>query len=120
VGKCAIIAVSYQRNLKYMMNYNYHYGSYGAGWDGMMNANPFFLPFFFAGAVVVFILALIWIAVVIWALVDLFKHKPPHTVAWAFVIILGKIMGPVGYYFIVVRDRMMKNKPATPTPSETK
>ena len=93
-----------------MMNYyNSGYGmqhAYTYGY-GPMTGN-FFWPFLFGIAFVAAVLFLVWLALVILALVDLFKHKPPHMVAWAFVIILGKVMGPIGYYFIVMKDRAKK------------
>ena len=85
-----------------------HYANYGYNYGyGPMNAS-FFWPFVVGAAVIGIVLFLVWLALLIWALIDVFKNKPPHMVAWVFVIILGKLMGPVGYYFIVAKDRMKK------------
>lgn len=92
-----------------MMNYFYGYGPhYGYSYGYGPMTGQFFWPFIVGAAIVGAILFIVWLALVIWALLDLFKHKPPHMVAWAFVIILGKVMGPVGYYFIVAKDRVKK------------
>ncbi len=87
-----------------MMNYGYHGYSYGYG----PMTGSFYWPFVVGAAIVGAVLFLVWLALVIWALIDLFKSHNAHKVAWAFVIILGKVMGPIGYYFIVAKDRHHK------------
>ena len=82
-----------------------HYYNYGYNYGYGPMTGSFFWPFIFGAMVVGVILFLVWLALVIWALLDVMKHKPPHMVAWIFVILLGKVMGPVGYYFIVAKDR---------------
>ena len=87
------------------MNYGYHGYSYGYGYGPMTGSWPV------VGGGIVLIGALlffVWIALIIWALIDLFKSNNQHKVAWAFVIILGKVIGPIGYYFIVAKDRHHK------------
>lgn len=88
-----------------MMN-PYFYQSHTYGYGPMTGA--FFWPFVIGAAIVGAVLFLVWLALVIWALMDLFKSNTPHKVAWAFVIVLGKVIGPVGYYFIVAKDRQKK------------
>ncbi len=92
-----------------MMNY---YGGYGVNYAHSYGYGPmtgdFFWPFAVGAAIIAAILFLVWLVLVIWALFDLYKHKPHHMVAWAFVIVLGHVMGPVGYYFIVHKDRLKK------------
>jgi hypothetical protein len=89
-----------------MMNNYGGYHGYNYGYGPMTGS--FYWPFVAGALIVGGILFLVWLVLVIWALVDLFKHNTPHKVAWAFVIILGKVMGPVGYYFIVAKDRNKK------------
>ncbi len=85
----------------YGMHHAYTYG-YGP------MTSSFFWPFAIGAAIVGAVLFLAWLVLLVWALIDLFKNKPAHMTAWAFVIILGHVMGPVGYYFIVMRDRIKK------------
>jgi hypothetical protein len=101
------------------MMHSYYYDTSGP-WGSVAFGNPAYVgglgPFALGAMIVGGILGIIWLIVTIWALVDLFKNKPPHTTAWAFVILLGKIMGPIGYYFIVVKDRdSKKNTPSSQT-----
>ena len=93
----------------------HYYGAYGGNVGYGMT--PVLWPFALAGVIVTTIAVIIWLILVIWALRDLFKYKPAHKTAWAFVIIFGKIMGPIGYYFIVMKDRQknMPPKPMAPT-----
>lgn len=88
-----------------MNGYGGYYGhAYGYG----PMTGEFFWPFMLGAAIVGIVLFLVWAALVIWALMDIFKHKPAHMTAWIFVVLLGKVIGPVGYYFIVAKDRQKK------------
>jgi hypothetical protein len=89
-----------------MMNYYGGYHGYNYGYGPMTGS--FYWPFVMGAMVVGGILFLVWLALVIWALIDVLKHKPAHMTAWIFVILLGRVMGPVGYYFIVAKDRQKK------------
>ena len=81
----------------------YSYGApMGADWHWIA------WPFFVIGALIGLLLILIWIVLVIWALLDIAKYKPRHSLAWFFVVLFGHIMGPIGYYFIIARDRMIR------------
>lgn len=91
-----------------MMNYYNNPMRYGYTYGYGPMTGSFFWPFALGVAIVAAILFIVWLVLVIWALLDLFKHRPPHMVAWVFVIILGKVMGPIGYYFIVAKDRQRK------------
>lgn len=90
-----------------MMNGYYgHMYQYGYG----PITEPLFWPFFIIPMIFFAICFFVWIALVVWTLMDVLKHKPPHMLAWVFVILFGKVVGPIGYYFIVMKDRQKHHK----------